>query len=86
MPAPRSELERRVERNTNDVISIDELLTAQGFKLTGIENRVTAIEDRVTAIEAKVDTIEAKVLTIGETLSEHSGQLAEILERLPPTA
>ena len=86
MPASNPDLERRVERNTNDILAIYEILTDHGRRLATIEGKVTAIEGKVTAIEGKVTAIEGKVTAIENTLAAHGGQLAEILKRLPPVA
>ena len=72
MPAPRPDLELRVERNADDIVAIYEMLAQQSHKVDAIEDKVTTIDNKVT--------------TIDETLAEHGRHLIEILKRLPPVA
>lgn len=81
MPLSPGEVERRIERNTNDIESIYELLSEHSTQLRAIEQKLTAHDARFDSHDARFDAHDARFDRIDETL-------VEVLRRLPepPTA
>lgn len=69
MPVSNANLERRIERNTNDIEAIYDILTDHGSQLTDIKDKLEQHDRRFDGIDGRLDGIE--------------GTLAEVLRRLP---
>jgi hypothetical protein len=69
MAMSNANLERRIERNTNDIEAIYDILTDHGEQLGAIQAKLVEHDARFEAIDARFDGVDAT--------------LAEILRRLP---
>lgn len=76
MAMSNANIERRIERNTNDIEAIYDMLTDHGVRLTEIEHRLASNGRDLTTIKKKLSEHDARFDGVDATL-------AEILRRLP---
>lgn len=69
MPLSQGEVERRIERNTNDIESIYEILSEHGEVLNQHTEQLREIQQQLTGHDVRFDAIDAT--------------LVEVLRRLP---
>lgn len=84
------ELERRTIQNTNDILSIYDLLaTMDGtlakhtIQLTNIQHRLEAHDDKLAEHDRRFDGIDSRLDGIDTRLDGIDGKLDEVLRRLP---
>lgn len=76
MAMSNANLERRIERNTNDIEAIYDILTDHGEQLGAIQAKLVEHDARFEAIDARFEAIDARFDGVDATL-------AEVLRRLP---
>lgn len=88
MATSNANLERRIERNTNDIEAIYDMLTDHGVRLTEIEHRLATNSRDLTTIRKKLGDHDARFDTHDARFDAIDMTLVEVLRRLPeqPTA
>ena len=90
MATSNANLERRIERNTNDIEAIYDLLTDHGEQLTAIQSKLAehdarfeSIDQRFESIDARFESIDARFESVDARFDKVDMTLAEVLRRLP---
>jgi ABC-type transporter Mla subunit MlaD len=90
MPAPNPDLERRVDRNANDIEAIYDILTDHGGQLTDLQDKAAAIQVKLGEHDAQLSEILRRLNVTDDSLAKilrrldvTDDRLAEILRRLP---
>src|SRR4051794_39865288 len=97
MPMSEPEMERRIIQNTNDILSvydmlsgIDATLARHTVQLTNVEGRVAAhdirfdaVDARFDAVDARFDAVDARFDAVDARFDRIDETLSEVLRRLP---
>jgi len=90
MATSNANLERRIERNTNDIEAIYDMLTDHGVRLTEIEGRLASHSRDLATIRKKLGDHDRRFDSHDARFDSHDARfdaidatLAEVLRRLP---
>jgi hypothetical protein len=90
MPMSQPEMERRTVQNTNDILSIYDMLSEmdaklgkQSIQLSNLASAVGAHDARFDAHDARFDAHDKRFDAIDSRLDSLDTNVAEILRRLP---
>jgi hypothetical protein len=83
MPMDQPELERRTIQNTDDILSIYDLLSTMDGTLAKHTVQLTNIQRRIDAHDARFDAHDARFDGIDTRLDSLDTKLDEVLRRLP---
>lgn len=83
MAMSNANLERRIERNTNDIEAIYDMLTDHGVRLTEIEHRLATNGRDLTTLKKKLGDHDARFDAVDARFDAVDATLTEVLRRLP---
>jgi archaellum component FlaC len=90
MPMSQPEQERRTVQNTNDILSIYDMLSEMDAKLdkhtvqtSNLASQVDAHDARFDAVDGQLESIDGRLESIGGRLDGMGSNVEEILRRLP---